>query len=193
MSEDIYKAFQNQVYQLSAFEDEDWEGFVAPWKKYDLAKGDYLTRSGSVEHYFYFVHTGVLRAFSIKDGNDISVGFSYNGDYAGVYDSFISREPSDFFIQAITEVVTLRVHYDQMMELFDKYKAAERWGRLFNGQVLIGMARRQVESRSYSAEEKFDRLMEQSPHILQLVPQKYLASYLGMTAETFSRLRRKRS
>ena len=74
--------------------------------------------------------------------------------------------------------------------MFDSHKGIERWGRIFNSKILIGMARRQIEVRAYSAEERFDRLQNDSPHIFQLVPQKYLASYLGMTPETFSRLRK---
>ena len=76
------------------------------------------------------------------------------------------------------------------MTIFDKYKWVERWGRILNANILIGIGRRQVEVRSYTAEERFERLFNQSPHIFQLVPQKHLASYLGMTPETFSRMRK---
>ena len=75
--------------------------------------------------------------------------------------------------------------------MFDEMKCIERFGRQFNAKILIDMAKRQLESRSFTAEEKYKRLLAQSPHILQLVPQKHLASYLGMTPETFSRLRAK--
>jgi hypothetical protein len=77
------------------------------------------------------------------------------------------------------------------MPLFDQYKVFERWGRLFNQSVLVGFGVFIQSILADSAEERFNRLMDQSPHIFQLVPQKHLASYLGMSAETFSRMRKK--
>jgi CRP-like cAMP-binding protein len=68
----------------------------------------------------------------------------------------------------------------------------ERFGRLIPEELLVGRACREMEQLSLSAEERYDRLLQRSPQLLQLVPQKDIASYLRMTPETFSRLRRKR-
>lgn len=97
---------------------------------------------------------------------------------------------SDIYLQALTDCELLKISFTDLNAMFDKYKSIERWGRIFNAKILVGMARRQLEVRSYSAEERFERLCNDSPHILQMVSQKYLASYLGMTPETFSRLRK---
>ncbi|ELR72955.1 cAMP-binding protein [Fulvivirga imtechensis AK7] len=189
---DIYQALRENVFKLVAFEEEEWKDFISYWRPVHIKKREYIIKEGQTEKYFYFVYRGVLRGYTTKDGDEISIGFTYDGDYSGAYDSFLAQQPSDFSMQAITDCELLRISYTDLMAMFDKYKSAERWGRIFNANILIGMARRQLEVRSFSAEERFERLATQSPHILQLVPQKYLASYLGMTPETFSRLRKKR-
>jgi CRP-like cAMP-binding protein len=187
----IYLELKRKIEEYVHPNVEEWNDFSSKWKPKSFKKNEYLTKGGQIEKYFYFVNSGVIRLFGEREDNEINVGFTYNGEFSGIYDSFLSQTPTDLFLQAITDCEVLRISYQDLMSQFDMYKSIERWGRLFNAEMLILMARRQIESRSYSAEEKFNRLFEASPHIFQLVPQKYLASYLAMTPETFSRLRKK--
>ncbi|MEM7109695.1 MAG: Crp/Fnr family transcriptional regulator [Bacteroidota bacterium] len=187
----LFQGLRDQIETLSKLEHSEWRLFKTYWKPLSFKKGKQLTKIGQVENYFYYVHKGVVRGYAFKDGEDISIGFSYKGDYTGAYDSFLTRKPSEWCMETITEVELARIHYHDLMGMFDRYKSIERWGRLFNAKMLIGMSRRQVESRSYTAEERFERLMKQSPHLFQLVSQRHIASYLGMTPETLSRLRKK--
>jgi CRP-like cAMP-binding protein len=124
------------------------------------------------------------------DGEDICVGFAYDGSWSGEYASFITRKPARFDVVAITDSVLLGIRYADLQRLYQEVPVMERFGRLILEEVLVGRGVREVELLSLTAEERYRKLVARSPHLLQLVPQKDIASYLRMTPETFSRLRR---
>ncbi|MDN5215627.1 Crp/Fnr family transcriptional regulator [Fulvivirgaceae bacterium BMA12] len=185
------KNLQKVLFDMVNFDTEAWNDFSSRWKIKKVPKNEFLIKKGMVEKHFYFVNKGVLRAYHIKDGEEICIGFTYDNDFSGGYDSFLTEKPTQFYIQALVDSELLAISREDMNLMFDRYKSVERWGRLFNEKLLLGKGLREVAILSYSAEERYRRLMTQSPHCLQLIPQKYLASYLAMTPETFSRLRKK--
>lgn len=172
--------------------DEAWQRIAPSWKEYAFTKGASICAVGQVEDRFYIVKSGVQRLSFPHDGQDVCVGFGYDGSWSGEYASFVSRKPARFDVVAMTDSVLLGIAHGDLQRLFAELPAMERFGRLIVEELLMGRATREVEQMSLSAEERFDRLMARSPHLLQLVPQKDIASYLRMTPETFSRLRRKR-
>jgi len=166
--------------------------FLAAWQVKSYQKNEFLTREGEVERYFYYIMEGVQRLFFLKaDGNEHVLGFSYEGNFSGVADSYLGQKKSNLYLQALTPTRALVIDFPAMNRLFDEHKCWERWGRLFFTQILIGRGQREIEMLTLSAEERFQLFVKRQPAILQQVPQKHLASYLGMTPETFSRLRRK--
>lgn len=185
------KTLKEAIFNKVNLTSEEWEDFSGKWIKKTFSKGEYITQKGQTERYIYFVEEGVQRAFHIRKGEEICVAFSFDHSLSGVYDSFLTQTSAKYYLQAISSSVLLALHYDDLQEMYHKYKNIERWGRLVNQDILVGKANREVAILSYSAEERYKRLMTQSPRCIQLIPQKYLASYLAMTPETFSRLRSK--
>lgn len=167
-----------------------WEDFSQQWEEVSFQKGDYLTKEGQVEQYMYLVLEGVQRSFCLRDGEEVVIAFSFGYSPSGIPESFLTQTASKCYLQAISDSRLLRIHYRKMQKMYAQYKSIERLGRLMTEQVVIGLLERQVALISYTAEERYRRLLKQSPHTLQLIPQKYLASYLGMKPETFSRLRK---
>lgn len=165
--------------------------FTESWEPFTFEKNSIVTDIGQTERYFYYVHEGLMRGYFIKDGVEYNMGFSYNGEYSGVYDSFIGQQPATWTLETINSSKGLRIEYKKLMVLVDDHKFMERWLRLFYQQVLVGFGIFTKSILADSAEEKFNRLIKQSPHVVQMIPQKHLASYLGMTPETFSRMKKK--
>lgn len=171
--------------------EEEWADFAECWQPFDFPRNHIITDFGEIERYFYFVHHGVIRLYFEKGEEEYNMGFSYYGEFSGDYESLVKQKSAQYCTETISSTQGLKIHYDDLQRLFSKYKVFERWGRLFNEMILCGFGIYFRSLLADSAEERFNRLMAQSPHVFQIIPQKHLASYLGMTPETFSRMRKK--
>lgn len=189
--EEVKQGLRKSISQFVSLSEADWNIFHQAWKPYEVKRNQPVTLCGEVEKYFYYIHEGLLRGYFEKNGQEYNMGFSYNGEFSGVYDSLIFQRPSDWTVEALVDTTGLRLHHQSLVELQEKHPFVKEWLFKFNQQVMFGLGIFIRSLLADTAEEKFKRLMHQSPHVLQLVPQKHLASYLGMTPETFSRMRKK--
>lgn len=172
--------------------DAEWSRIAPNWQEFAFTRGARICGIGQVEQRFYIVKSGVQRLSFPHDGNDLCIGFAYDGSWCGEFASFLSRKPARFEVTAVTDSTLLGVAHDDLQRLYLDVPIMERWGRLIVEELILGRAVREVEQMSLSAEERYERLMARSPQLLQLVPQKDIASYLRMTPETFSRLRKRK-
>ncbi len=186
MELELLKTFLNKVYPLSTME---LNAFTINWQTITVKRKTILTAAGEKERYLYFVLQGVQRAFYLGDDNkEATIVFTYPPSFSGVADSFLTQTASLYFLETITASRFLRISYDAVQHLIQSYPNIQNL--LFNATAfaLKGALERQIELQCFTNEEKFKTLLNRSPHILNLVPHKYLASYLGMDATNFSKL-----
>lgn len=177
------------VYGVHPLKDEEWEAFSAIWSPVSFKRKTILTAAGEVERHLYFVTEGVQRAFFLDEKHpEATVVFTYPYNFSGVADSFLTQTPSKYYLETLTSSKMLRTSWQQVQQLMDRYHNFERWIRISVSFTMMGVLERQIELLSYTAEEKFRILLKRSPHVLQLIPHKYLASYLGLDPTTFSKL-----
>ena len=174
---------------ISLLPEEDWIAFSKLWKVVREKRKQTITAAGSQENYLYFVLDGVQRVFYLDDeGREATLIFTYAPSFGGVVDSFLLQQPSKYYYETLTASRFLRASMKEMHQLMTTRPAVETFIRKALSAVLGGLLERIVELQCYSSEEKYKRLMRRSPHILQLLPHKYLANYLGMDATNFSKL-----
>lgn len=177
------------VFAIHALKAEEWDAFQQIWQPVSYKRKTVLTAAGEVERHLYFVLDGVQRAFFLDDDHpEATIVFTYAGSFSGVADSFLTETPSKYFFETLTTSNMLRTTFRQVNALMDQYHGVERLIRLAVSHSLRGVLERQTELISFSAEEKFRKLLQRSPHVLQMIPHKYLASYLGIDPSTFSKL-----
>ncbi|MCB0699548.1 MAG: Crp/Fnr family transcriptional regulator [Chitinophagaceae bacterium] len=173
---------------LAPIDDDVLSALDAHWGEVSFKRKDTITVEGNTEKYLYFVLDGVQRAFTVKNGKDATLIFSYKGSFSGVLDSFLLQEPSKYHLEALTSSKMLRLHHAVFIDVLHKHRALETWVRIALTRVLAGTLDRNIELLSYSAEEKFKVLLKRSPQVLNLIPHKYLASYIGVDPTTFSKM-----
>ena len=155
-----------------------------------LRKRQYLLQEGDVCKYVSFIEKGMLRTYSVDEkGNDHILSFSAEGWWTADLYSFFTDEPSLYNIEALEDCELLLLTKTSWDSLLEKVPAFERYFRIIIQNNLIAMQRRIMGSMSETAEEKYTKLVANSPDCIQRVPQHMIASYLGITRETLSRIR----
>jgi CRP-like cAMP-binding protein len=122
------------------------------------------------------------------DSKEATIIFTYPPSFSGVADSFLTQTPSLYFLETVSASRFLRISFDQVQQLIKSYPNIQNLIFKATTFALKGALERQIELQCFTNEEKFKTLLRRSPHILHLVPHKYLASYLGMDATNFSKL-----
>ena len=177
------------IHSIHPFTDADWKRFAHVWKPFESKRKEQLTIPGQTEKYLYFVLEGVQRVFYFDDQNrEATLVFSYAPSFGGVLDSMILTTPSKYYFETLTPSTFLRASYSEIEAISKDISGIEAFIQKGLVQALSGVLERLVEVQSFSSEERFKKLLTRSPHILQLVPHKYLASYLGIDPTNFSKL-----
>jgi CRP-like cAMP-binding protein len=178
--------FVNKIHPLPQ---NDWAAFSAIWETVTVKRKIILRSPGETEKNLYFVLEGVQRAFHLDDNeNEQTIVFTYPYSFSGIADSFLTQTPTSCFLETLTHSVLLKTSYNHLFTLMEEYHAIERLILRTTSFALKGVIERQIELGSYSAEKKFTTLLHRSPHLLQIIPHKYLASYLCIDPATFSKL-----
>lgn len=155
-------------------------------------KNEMLIEEGKVCRQLYFLEKGSIRGFYNIDGKDISQWFGFENDFVTSFSSFITRKPSREFIQVVEDSTLWCISRQQLDEMLQQYPALERLVRQVYEQYYIRLEERYSNAHFKTATERYDDLLLNSPHIISRMPLGYIASYLGISAETLSRIRKKK-
>ncbi len=180
------KQLVDAVHPLSG---EDWDALSGIWTSFSAGKKEILTAEGAAERYLYLVIEGVQRVYYFDDQDrEATLIFTYAPSFGGVLDALLLQQPSRYFYETLTPSMFLRAPWVELDRLMRERPDVERMVRKGITHALAGLLERLAELQCYTAEEKFNKVRQRSPHIFQLVPHKYIANYLGMDATNFSKL-----
>jgi CRP-like cAMP-binding protein len=159
---------------------------------FEVRKFDKKTRvlkTGEMDNYFNIMMKGLARKYMVVRKKEITIQLATEGHMIYSEISFNLRQPSDCIIETIEPVIFLSVAYDNMQEIYRRFPKTERLGRMIITEMFIKKDQRDFRQLNISTRERFLQYVQTHPDMLQRVPQKYLASYLNIKPETFSRLK----
>src|SRR6476620_5353177 len=191
MSDLLFQKFDEKI-NLTEEEKQLSQSFFIPKK---LRKKQYLLQEGDVCKYVAFVEKGLLRSFAVDDkGHEHITQFAFEGWWIADQFSFLTGEPSEYNIEALEDCELLLLTRQAEDEMLEKIPKFERYFRILLQNNLIATQKRLASSLSQTAEEKYNELISVCPDTLpKRIPQHMLASFLGISPETFSRIRKQMS
>ena len=157
----------------------------------NIKAGDFLLQHGKICNQIAFIEKGLFRLFYLNDGKEITTCFCKENTITCSYQSLLTRQPSDMAIQAIEDSKVICFSHEALQKLYEKDLFWQQVGRLAAENEFITAECYSRFLNDLSAKERYLQILETDPELLQRVPLNYLASYLQITPETLSRIRKK--
>lgn len=171
--------------------DENWKIYSEKNVRREYKKREIVLEEGEVENYLSFVEEGAARLFFVKDARELTSRFVFKHQYLTSYDSFLQRSPSRCTVEALTEMVVWQIHYDDLQKVYDTSPIGNLIGRLTVENIYLAKSHKEFSYLSESAEERYLKLMKEQPDLFQIIALKHIATYLGITPQALSRIRRR--
>lgn len=185
------EALQAAIQRITPIEPEAIEAMLDILSPREVRKGEVIWNAGEISRHILFINRGALRYFYSKGGKEINGQFFFENEFFTDYYSFITREPMDFTTEALEDSSLLLMPRNGINDLYERFKSFERLGRLIAEQNFISLHNTRVDLHTKTPEELYLDLLQNRPLVVQRVPLYMIASYLGITPEHLSRIRRK--
>lgn len=184
------KAYLDQIATIS---NSDWDFFISKLQRRVIAKKAIFLKLNEIENHISFIEYGVVRLFIPKEDpeKEITFGFSFKDQFISAYDSFLTQQPSAYQLQALTETSVLSITYSDLQAVYNKTQIGNLIGRLTSERLFLIKSKREQDLLNLTAQERYIKLFKERPELLKVIPLKFISSYIGVTAQALSRIRKR--
>lgn len=187
----IQQHFLNNVFGKTDMAKEEMEITISKFKQATFKKNGFLLKEGKIANHYWFIESGFVRSYVIDtEGNDITTNFFSVGDIVIDWPSFFLRNPTRENIQALSDCICWQLDFDTFQELFHNIKNFREQGRTTLVGSYFALKRHSISMIADQAKERYLKLLKEKPHIVQNVSLKHIASFLGITDTSLSRIRK---
>lgn len=187
----MFELLHNKISSIVSISKEEFDYFKTFFTPKKLRKRQYFLQEGDVCKYQAFVVKGIMRSYTIDEkGSEHILQFASEGWWAADLSSYLTAEPSFLNIDALEEVELLLLTKPMWEQAMKEIPALEHYFRIIIQNHLVATQKRLLQSLAETADEKYNRFLQTYPECVQRLPQHQIASYLGITRETLSRIRK---
>src|SRR5690606_11482663 len=158
-------------------------------KKITIGRNEFLKVKGSIDTNLYYIESGSLRIFVLDEYEEQTIRFGYKENLIVSLDSFLTGNPSNLYIQAIKKTFIRVITKQQIDRFLEVDSNKQLWTKILENLILQQMER-EIDILTNSPKERYERVLKRSPQLFQEIPNKHIANYLRMSAETLSRLKK---
>jgi len=176
---------------ISPMNDSDWKLFSSKLQEVKLKKNTTLLEVGKIENYLYFISKGIIRLYIPREESDLTFGFLFDNEFVTAYDSLLTQNPSEYQIETLTETILWKISNKDLQEVYERTNNGNIIGRKMAEKMFLIKAKRELALLSKTAEDRYLDLFSERPKLLQQIPLKYIASYIGITPQALSRIRKR--
>ena len=182
--------FLKRIFKPESFQPDELELILSQFTEVEFVKNDYLIEEGKVASYYYFLESGFLRSYIVDfEGNDITTNFFGEEDIVIDWHSYFLSKPCKESIIALSSGKAWKISFKNFMNLF-KIESFRSVGRTRLIQNYFDLKNHSISIIGDSAKDRYLNFMKEKPTIIQNVPLKHLATYLGVTDTSLSRIRK---
>lgn len=186
--EQIRRFFQNKYIDFS---DQDWSLVASKLTRQEFPKKTLILKKGQVENYVSFIEEGIVRYYIPKENKELTFELTFANDFVGAYDSFLTRQPSMYHVETVAKTTLWRMSYKDVQTLYEETQAGNIIGRLANEKMYLEKAKRELSLLNETAEQRYLNLLKEQPELIEKIPLQYIASFIGITPQALSRIRRR--
>lgn len=159
-------------------------------KKESFFKNDKLHEEGTICNHLFIIEKGIARTYYYKDGKDITAHFAVENGTITAIDSFMQRQRSRYNIEVLEDSEIISISHQDLHQMLVDKPEYEKYIRIFLEQIYVDLAKRIEELLFHSSKERYDNLVKNTPGLLQRTHLKHIASFIGISQETLSRIRK---
>ncbi|MCP9755992.1 Crp/Fnr family transcriptional regulator [Lacihabitans sp. CCS-44] len=171
--------------------EKDWEIILSKFVRQDFPKKTILTKAGQTENYLNFILKGVARFYIPKEENDLTFNIVFSNGFLSAYDSFLTQKPSTYNIETLTDTTLLRLTYNDLQTIYNETEFGNIIGRQASEELFLKKQKRELSLLNLTAEQRYLNLFSEQPKLIEQIPLKYIASYIGVTPQALSRIRKR--
>lgn len=172
------------------FSDESYNLLMEVATESNVEKNQILFYPNKPTNKILFLKKGLLRGYKIIDGKDYTHHFYFENWFATDFSSFLSGTPSQIFIESLDSINCYEIKKKDLMNLYNKSHQIERLGRIIAEKAFLTTVEKLADMQLLNLNEKYNVLMKRNPSLFQRVPQKHIASYLGVSEQSLSRIKK---